>query len=90
MFDIIEANYIKDYQIEFRFADDSTGIIDFAEYKNKPGLFSEFQDINFFINFKLDENLSTITWENGLDIAPDTIYIKATGRYPNGLGEYST
>jgi hypothetical protein len=85
MYDIIEATYVQDYEIELRFADNSVGIVDFAEYKNRKGLFESLKDINFFRNFKLDKELNTITWENGLDIAPDTLYIKATGKYPPGL-----
>jgi hypothetical protein len=89
MYDIIEAKYVKDYKVEFRFADNSSGIVDFSDYKTKPGLFSDFKDISFFRNFKLDAELSTITWQNGLDIAPDTLYFKATGKLPNGLDYFS-
>lgn len=85
MYDIIKAKYIKDYLIELHFSDNSSGIVDFSGYKNKSGLFKSFSDIDYFRNFKLDEELCTITWENGLDIAPDTLYIKATGKYPQGL-----
>ena len=85
MYDIIDAKYVKDYLVEFHFADNSSGLVDFDEYKTKPGLFSEFRDITFFRNFKLDNELGTITWQNGLDIAPDTLYFKATGKLPKGL-----
>jgi hypothetical protein len=85
MYDIIKAKYIKDYLIELHFSDNSNGIVDFSDYMEKPGLFKSFSDIDYFRNFKLDVELCTITWENGLDIAPDTLYIKATGKYPQGL-----
>ncbi len=85
MFDVVEAKYINDYIIEFRFSDNSSGKVDFAEYKNRQGLFSSLNDINYFKKFKIDNELATITWDNGLDIAPDTLYFKATGKVPDGL-----
>lgn len=85
MYDIVSATYIDKYLIQFKFADNSFGIVDFSEYINRKGLFGSLNDIEFFKRFCIDEELKTIVWENGLDIAPDTLYIKATGRYPNGL-----
>ena len=85
MFDIINAKYIKDYKIEFFFADNSSGILDFSDYKKKSGLFEALQDVTYFKHFKFDNDLGTIVWENGLDIAPDTIYYKAKGILPPGL-----
>lgn len=87
MYDIVKAKYIKDYLIELHFADESKGVVDFSIYKNKPGLFKDLNDLTYFQKFYLDEELNTIAWENGLDIAPDTLYIKATGRIPDGIIE---
>jgi len=77
MFDIVEAKYLNDYIIEFRFADNSVGKVDFSEYKNRNGLFSSLNDLNYFEKFKLDKELATISWDNGLDLAPDTFIFQS-------------
>lgn len=76
MFYIINAKYISGYKIEITFEDGSNGIIDFSDYVSRPGLYKDLSDINFFKNFRVDSDLGTIVWNNGLDIAPDTLYMK--------------
>ncbi len=85
MYSIVSAKYLESYKIALKFEDDSEGIVDLTEYHSKKGLFEPLKDIDFFKEFYIDKELGTIVWSNGLDIAPDTLYIKATGRYPNGL-----
>jgi len=85
MYEVISIEFVENYTLKFKFKDNSEGIVDFFDYTNKTGLYQDLKDIDFFKKFYLDEELSTIVWPNGLDIAPDTLYIKATGKYPNGL-----
>jgi Protein of unknown function (DUF2442) len=80
LFDIISARYLKDYQIEIVFEDGAKGIVDFSEYCNRGGVFNRFKDIEYFKNFKIDRELGVITWDDDVDIAPETLYAKATGR----------
>jgi hypothetical protein len=69
---VIEANYIKDYIISFKFQDGSQKIIDL---KNDllGSVFEPLKDLNLFRSFKL--NFCTIEWENGADFAPEFLYI---------------
>jgi hypothetical protein len=85
MYDVINAKYIEDYKLEIEFSDNSKGVIDFSDYLKRPGLYQNLNDINFFKNFIVDNTLNTLTWKNGLDIAPDTLYFKVTDKYPLGL-----
>ena len=40
--------------------------------KNRGGVFKPLQDINYFKNFKIENN--TLSWENGADLAPESLY----------------
>lgn len=79
MFEVINATYLNNYKLEMFFFDNSNGIVDFSTFTERSGLFSALKDLEFFKRFRIDNKLSTIVWENGLDIAPDTLFIKATG-----------
>lgn len=77
--DVVSANYIEDYKIEVEFDDGKKGIVDFSVYLNKGGVFERFKDINFFRQFEINHELGVITWQNEIDIAPETLYSLATG-----------
>ena len=77
-FEVINAKYIKDYKIELFFENGKHGIVDFTKYVGNNDVFKSFNDINFFKNFKIE--FGSLIWGNGeLDIAPETLYEKATG-----------
>ncbi|MBW8004151.1 MAG: DUF2442 domain-containing protein [Planctomycetes bacterium] len=78
-FEIKKANYIEEYQIQLRFEDGSIGIADLSEYPNENNVFRLFLDMNYFKNFHLEHG--TLVWGDGeLDIAPEALYVKATGK----------
>ena len=76
--DVISASYMGQYKIEVTFEDGATGIVDFSKYLEKGGVFEKFQDIDFFKNFSINEELGVLTWGNEIDIAPETLYAEAT------------
>jgi len=78
-FDLLEAEYLSEYRIRMRFEDNSSGIADLSGYLSKGGVFKQFEDIGYFKKFILENG--TLTWGNGeLDIAPEALYAKATGK----------
>ena len=78
-FEITEAGYVADYKIKLKFRDGSTGIVDLSTYADKGNVFKAFQDISYFKKFRVE--YGTIVWGSGeLDIAPETLYEKATGK----------
>ena len=77
--DIISANYRGGYQIEIEFDDGKKGIMDFSKYLNRGGVFQRFQEIDFFRRFKVHPELRVLTWEDEIDIAPETLYAEVTG-----------
>ena len=52
--------------------------MDFQDYIHKGGVFKKFLDLEFFKNFHINDELGVLTWNNEIDIAPETIYSEAT------------
>jgi hypothetical protein len=68
---VIEAEYIKDYIISIGFSNGKKGKVDLQPFIGE-GIFKPLQDILFFKKFFVDG--WTISWPNGADIAPETLY----------------
>ena len=68
---VIEADYLKDYIIRVKFSNGSIKEIDCAQYI-EGGIFEELKDCERFKKFFVDG--WTVSWPNGADIAPETLY----------------
>ena len=67
------------YKIEVSFDDGKKGIVDFSRYLKMGGVFERFKNIEFFKNFTVNKELGIITWQDELDVSPETLYSEATG-----------
>ncbi|MEI6647619.1 MAG: DUF2442 domain-containing protein [bacterium] len=76
LYDVIKAGYITDYKVMVEFEDGHSGIVDFAPYIQKGGVFAEFSDLSFFKRFSVSKALGTIVWDGQIDVAPETLYEK--------------
>ncbi len=76
--DLISASYKGEYRIEVSFDDGKSGIVDFSRYLDRGGVFDRFKDIDFFRQFQVNEELGILTWQDEIDIAPETLYAEAT------------
>jgi hypothetical protein len=74
LFDIIAAKYIDDYRVSVTFENGKTGIIDFSPYVNSGGVFKMLVNKDYFKTFYINEDLGTICWPNGADVAPESLY----------------
>ena len=77
--DVVTAVYREGYKIEVAFDDGKKGIIDFTKYLRRGGVFKRFKDMDFFRSFAINKELGILTWQNEIDIAPETLYAEATG-----------
>jgi len=77
-YDVISAAYLGDYKLKLSFADGKAGVVDFAGYIEKGGIFSKLADLENFKKFVINQELGVITWNNEIDIAPETLYCEAT------------
>jgi len=77
-YDVVSAVYNGGYKIDLTFDDGKNGVVDFAKYLERGGVFKKFKDIEFFKNFTVNEELGVITWNNEIDVVPETLYSEAT------------
>lgn len=85
-YDVIKIKHLTEYKIEIIFKDSSVGVVDFSEYIKQGGVFKKFKDMDFFKNVHINPDTSVLTWADEIDIAPETLYSKATGNpLPNWM-----
>lgn len=68
---VIKAKYIEGYVIELTFDDGTQKSVDFSIWLKGP-VFEPLKNISIFKKFFVDG--SSVTWPNGADIAPETLY----------------
>jgi len=73
---VTEARYLKDYEVGVSFNDGRKGIADLSDTLSGP-VFEPLRDKVFFARLNVDEELQTIAWPNGADLAPEYIYFRA-------------
>jgi hypothetical protein len=73
---VTEAKYLNGYQVEVSFNNGRKGVADLTDAL-KGSLFESLKDTSSFARLMLDNELNTITWSNGADLAPEYIYFQA-------------
>lgn len=92
-----DAEYLKNHQVKVWFRDGSVKVVDFEKFlfSRKVGsIFEPLKDIEYFATLQYSEEMSTIFWSNGADIAPEWLYqngIDVSGTYAsNSHGAHPT
>jgi hypothetical protein len=70
---VTQVEPLPEYRLRLSFEDGATGEVDLSS-RNWRGVFAPLQDQAFFAQVELDEELGTIVWPNGADIAPETLH----------------
>jgi len=79
---ILEANYIKDYKIFIKFNTGESGEVDLKEIIHNYKIAEPLRSPDSFSKFYLD-SWPTLAWDCGFDIAPESLYFRATGKKIN-------
>jgi len=71
---VLKVVVTQDYILDLVFTNHEKKQFDVKPYLNF-GLFSELKDYSIFQTAKVE--FGTVSWSNGLDICPDTLYIES-------------
>ena len=68
--------------LHLRFDDGSAGDVDIAELIPFEGVFAALGDTSLFEQVRVDPDWGTLCWPGDLDLAPEPLYERATGKSP--------
>lgn len=74
MNDVVKIEYKEGFVYHIIFDDGKSGDIDFSEYIRRGPVFEPLRDLGFFKTATIEGG--TISWPNGADVAPETLYEK--------------
>jgi len=79
---VTKAKYVEDYKVEVSFNNGRKGVADLSGAL-KGTVFESLKSKSEFSSFTVDEELETIVWPNGADLAPEYIYFQAFKNEPD-------
>ena len=71
---VVRAEYCGEYRIHLVFNDGVESTVDFSTWLQGP-IFEPLKEQSYFKRFFVEGG--TVTWPNGADIAPETLYERA-------------
>lgn len=74
--DITGVEVVGQYRLRLTFADGTVGDVDFGE-RDWGGVFEPLRNPTYFARVGVDPEAGTITWPNGVDMAPEPLYAEA-------------
>jgi hypothetical protein len=76
----VEVKARKNFRIWLRYDDDTQGEVDLSDVAGQ-GVFAAWNDVAFFNSVRLGSH-GAIEWGENLDICPDAMYLRLTGKSP--------
>jgi hypothetical protein len=77
---IVSFRVLSGYRLWLRYADGVEGEVDLSDLAGR-GVFEAWNERRFFEAARLDES-GTLVWGNSLDLCPDALYLRLTGKSP--------
>jgi len=77
--DIVSVHCREGFELELTFDNGKSGILDCKPIIAKGGIFSRLGDSEVFKRARVNRELGVVTWDDEVDIAPETAYSLATG-----------
>jgi len=77
---ITRARYVEQYRLKLTFSTGECAVVDFRDrVVGRGGVFAPLEDLEYFRQVRVDPEIGTLVWPNGVDICPDVLYSEATG-----------
>jgi Protein of unknown function (DUF2442) len=76
----VEVKARKNFRIWLRYDDGTQGEVDLSDVAGQ-GVFAAWKDVVFFNSVRLGSH-GAIEWGEDLDICPDAMYLRLTGKSP--------
>ncbi len=80
---LIEVKPLENYRIWVKYSDGVEGVVDLSEFVGK-GVFAVWEDYREFQKAHIGPS-GEIAWGEDIDLCPDAIYLKVTGKKPEDL-----
>jgi hypothetical protein len=77
--DVVDLKCLDDFRLDLTFDDGKSGILDCKPIIAKGGVFAKLSDPEVFQRATINRELGVVTWDDQIDIAPETAYSQATG-----------
>ena len=77
LIEVTEVEVLGHYRLRLRFSDGRVGDVDVSDVREKENLFVDLRDPVYFAQVRIDPEVGTIAWPNGLDFAPERLYREA-------------
>lgn len=79
----IDVKPLEDYRLWVKFSDGVEGIADLSEFAGK-GVFALWNDYQEFQKVHIGPG-GEVAWSDQIDMCPDAIYLRVTGKKPEEL-----
>ncbi len=76
---IVAVRALPGYRLWLRFTDGAEGEVDVSHLVGR-GVFRAWQDVSLFERVYVDPDCQTVCWPGNLDLDPDVLYSRLTGR----------
>ena len=73
MNEIVKVEAEKNYCLKIEFNDGVKGVVDLSGLVGK-GVFKAWKNLKYFEQVRIDEKSKTVSWPNGVDLAPEVLY----------------
>ncbi len=80
---VTEVKPLEDYQLWVKFSDGVEGNVDLSDFVGN-GVFANWNDYREFEKVQIGPS-GEIAWSDVIDMDPDAIYLKITGKKPEDL-----
>ena len=88
LIDVIAVEVVGAYRLRLTFEDGTVGDVEFAD-REWRGVFEPLRDPSYFARVKVDAEAGTISWPDGLDMAPEPLYAEASRHVVGGANAAS-